>query len=81
VNYVCDGSVSLNGVAIDKAASYRVTMNSFLATDGDNFTVFNLGTDQMGGDVDLDAMEAYFVANSPVAPGTQDRIQQVTSCN
>jgi 5'-nucleotidase len=81
VNYVCDGSVSLNGVAIDKAASYRVTMNSFLATDGDNFTVFNLGTDQMGGDVDLDAMEAYFVANSPVAPGTQDRIQQVASCN
>lgn len=79
--YVCDGSVMLNGVAIDKAANYRVTMNSFLASGGDNFSVFNLGTDQLGGDVDLDAMEAYFVSHSPVAPGAQDRIQQVISCN
>lgn len=80
-NYVCDGSVMLNGQPIDKAASYRVTMNSFLATGGDNYTVFNQGTDQLGGDVDLDAMEAYFVAHSPVAPGPQDRIQQVAACN
>jgi 5'-nucleotidase len=80
-NYVCDGSVMLNGQPIEKAASYRVTMNSFLATGGDNYTVFNLGTDQLGGDVDLDAMEAYFGAHSPVAPGPQDRIQQVASCN
>jgi 5'-nucleotidase len=34
------------------------TMNSFLATGGNNFTVFNLGANQLGGDVDLDAMEA-----------------------
>jgi 5'-nucleotidase len=82
VNYVCDGSVKVNGVAIDKSASYRVTMNSFLASGGDNFTVFNLGTDQLGGDVDLDALEAYFQANpSGVAPGSQDRIQQVAACN
>ena len=79
--YVCDGSVKINGVAVDKAASYRATMNSFLASGGDNFTVFNLGTDQLGGDVDLDAIEAYFVANpAGVAPGPQDRIQQVVTC-
>lgn len=82
IYYVCDGSVKVNGVAIDKSASYRVTMNSFLASGGDNFTVFNLGTDQLGGDVDLDALEAYFQANpSGVAPGSQDRIQQVAACN
>ena len=80
--YVCDGSVKVNGMPVDKAASYRVTMNSFLASGGDNFTVFNLGTDQLGGDVDLDALEAYFQANpSGVAPGPQDRIQQVAACN
>ena len=80
--YVCDGSVKINGVPVDKAASYRVTMNSFLASGGDNFTVFNLGTDQLGGDVDLDALEAYFQANpGGVAPGPQDRIQQVAACN
>ena len=81
-NYVCDGSLKLNGVAIDKTASYRVTMNSFLASGGDNFTVFNLGTNQLGGDVDLDALEAYFQANpGGVTPGPQDRIQQVASCS
>jgi 5'-nucleotidase len=81
-NYVCDGSVKLNGVAIDKAARYRITMNSFLASGGDNFSVFNLGTEQLGGDVDLDALEAYFNANpGGVAPGPQNRIEQVAICN
>ena len=80
-NYVCDGSVLLNGAPIDRAASYRVTMNSFLASGGDNFSVFNLGTNQLGGDVDLDALELYFQANlSGVAPGARTRIQQVPSC-
>lgn len=81
-NYVCDGSLKLNGIAIDKSASYRVAMNSFLASGGDNFSVFNLGTSQLGGDVDLDALEAYLQANSGgVAPGPQNRIQQVAACN
>ena len=36
-----------------------------------------LGTDRLGGAVDTDALEAYFVANSPVAPGPQNRITLV----
>lgn len=80
-NYVCEGSVSLNGQPIEKTASYRVTMNAFLADGGDNFTVFRLGTDQLGGDIDVDAMERFFARHSPVAPGARDRIQQVASCN
>jgi 5'-nucleotidase len=67
-------SIRLGGTTIDPAASYRVTMNSFLATGGDGFTVFNQGTDQVGGAVDIDALEAYFKANSPVAPGPQNRV-------
>ena len=78
--YVCDGSVKLNGVAIDKLARYRVTMNSFLASGGDNFTVFNQGTEQLGGALDLDAMQQYFAAHDPVAPGAQDRIVHVAAC-
>lgn len=78
--FVCDGSVAIGGTPIDKAASYRVTMNSFLASGGDNFGVFNAGTDQIGGDLDLDALEAYFVAaGAPVAPGPQNRIRK--GCN
>ena len=73
--------MAINGVPLDPAASYRVAMNSFLATGGDGYSVFNLGTDQLGGDVDLDAMEAYFRANPEgVAPGPQNRIQQVADC-
>jgi 5'-nucleotidase len=80
-NYVCDASVTIDGVPIDKAQAYRVTMNSFLATGGDGFSVFNLGTDQLGGEVDVDAFEAYLKANSPVSPGPQDRIVSVASCD
>jgi 5'-nucleotidase len=52
-------------------------VNSFLADGGDNFLVLREGTDRLGGAVDVDALEAYFAANSPVAPGPQNRITQV----
>jgi 5'-nucleotidase len=70
-------TIMINGVPVDPAASYRVTVNSFLADGGDRFSVLVQGTDRLGGDVDTDALEKYFVANSPVAPGPQDRITQV----
>lgn len=55
-------SASLNGKPIDPAATYRITMNSFLAAGGDGFTVFNDGTDVVTGPVDLDGMEEYLRA-------------------
>ncbi|MGJ7501632.1 bifunctional metallophosphatase/5'-nucleotidase [Variovorax sp. ZT5P49] len=67
-------NLSLNGTAMADGTSYRVTMNSFLATGGDNFTVFNQGTDALGGDQDVDALEAYIKANSPLAPPVVGRI-------
>jgi 5'-nucleotidase len=67
-------SIQLNGVTLDPDASYRVTVNSFLADGGDNFFVLVQGTNRLGGEVDLDALTAYFAANSPVAPGAQNRI-------
>jgi 5'-nucleotidase len=71
-------AMALNGTAMTDAASYRVTMNSFLATGGDNFTVFNQGTDSLGGDQDVDALEAYIAANSPLAPPATNRIANLT---
>ena len=67
-------SIKINGVQIDPLGSYRVTVNSFLAEGGDNFSVLKDGTDRLGGELDLDALVSYFGANSPVAPGPQDRI-------
>jgi 5'-nucleotidase, C-terminal domain/MacB-like periplasmic core domain len=67
-------NLALGGAPISPAASYRVAMNSFLADGGDGFTVFREGTDQLGGEIDLDALARYLGANSPVAPGPQNRI-------
>jgi 2',3'-cyclic-nucleotide 2'-phosphodiesterase (5'-nucleotidase family) len=39
---------------------YRVAMNNFLASGGDGFSVFNEGTDQVGGEIDINALVAYF---------------------
>jgi 5'-nucleotidase len=68
----------LNGRPIRDDAAYRVTMNSFLATGGDNFTVFREGTDTMGGPQDLDALERYIAAASPLAPPVPNRITNRT---
>ena len=71
-------TIAIGGVPVDPAASYRVTVNSFLATGGDGFAVLNDGTDRLGGAVDLDAVEDYFAANpGGVGPGPQDRITRI----
>jgi len=67
-------SIMLNGSAVDPGANYRVTVNSFLADGGDGFTVLADGTDRLVGAIDVDAFVAYLGANSPVAPGPQNRI-------
>lgn len=51
--------VRKDGMPIDPAASYSVTVNSFMAAGGDNFTVLPQGLNQVGGPVDLDALIAY----------------------
>jgi 5'-nucleotidase len=53
---------------IDPAGEYRVTMNSFLASGGDDFPAFTLGTDEDTGEDDLVALEAYLAANNPYTP-------------
>jgi 5'-nucleotidase len=69
--------IMLNGETVDPAGVYRVTVNSFLADGGDNFTILREGTNRYIGIMDIDALVAYFGANSPVAPGPQDRITRV----
>lgn len=66
--------MALNGIPLIDGTTYRVTMNSFLATGGDNFTVFNQGTNTLGGDQDVDALEAYIKANDPLVPPATNRI-------
>jgi 5'-nucleotidase len=67
-------NITINGVAVDPAATYRVTVNNFLAGGGDSFSVLTQGTNVTGGPIDLDAFTAYLTAHSPVAPPSTDRI-------
>ena len=75
---VCDrvdpSTISVGGAPVSPTGTYRITVNSFLADGGDNFSVLRQGTSRLGGPLDLDALEAYFTAPSPVAPGPQNRI-------
>jgi 5'-nucleotidase len=70
-------SIKIKGVAIEPHATYRVTVNSFLADGGDHFLALRDGSNRLGGAQDLDAFEAYFRTHSPVAPGPQNRITAV----
>ena len=69
--------MTLNGQRIDPAASYRVTVNNYLALGGDGFIVLKDGIGQRIGGYDVDALYAYFQAHSPVAPAASDRIARL----
>jgi len=67
-------TVYLEGVPIDEAASYRVTVNSFLASGGDNFPTFAQGTNRADtGKIDLQSMVDYFEANPVATPDYTQR--------
>ncbi len=71
-------NIAIHGVPVDPLASYRITVNSFLADGGDAFTVLTQGTNRLGGEVDTDAFEKYLQANpSGVAPGPMNRFSRV----
>ena len=62
-------SVTIDGVALDPAASYRIATFSFLATGGDNFTEFTQGTDARdSGLVDRDAWISYLQEHPGLSP-------------
>jgi 5'-nucleotidase len=69
-------SMTLNGVPIDPAATYRVTTNDFLANGGDGFGNLTGGTDRVyAPGFDIDALVAYLGGPAaPVPPGPQNRI-------
>ena len=71
-------NVKLNGVALNPAATYMVTVNNFLADGGDNFTVFGTITaPRLDGGNDLLALVNYLGTFSPVAPPSIDRANEL----
>ena len=61
----------LNGKPLDPAASFRLVLNNYLASGGDNLSAFTTGTDITDkGIIDLDALVAWIApGRTPPAPG------------
>jgi 5'-nucleotidase len=73
------GVIKVNGVVLNPTDSIRVTMNNFMATGGDGYTVFNEGTEVLGGAQDIDALVEYFKAapEAGIAVPTLNRITPI----
>ncbi len=69
--------ITIDGVAIESDRAYRITVNSYLADGGSGFNVLTEGSERIGGEIDLDALVAYFVGVGSVSPGQQGRIIRV----
>lgn len=71
-------NVQLNGIPLNPAATYMVTVNNFLADGGDNFTTFGTITaPRLDGGNDLLALVNYLGTFSPVAPPSTDRVNEL----
>lgn len=71
-------AVHRNGVSLDRAATYTVTVNSFIADGGDNFTVLRNGSNRVVGPVDLDAMITHIQSlPQPFTATVEGRIQRL----
>jgi 5'-nucleotidase len=74
---ITDGSLKIAGTVVNKAASYRVVLNNFIADGGDGFSVFKSCTAPLGGEVDIDAFARYLQKHSPLAPPALTRITRL----
>jgi 5'-nucleotidase len=71
-------AITLNGVPLDPAATYKVTSNDFLANGGDGFTKLSGGTGRVTAPgFDVDALVAHLGAGAPVGPGPTNRITKI----
>lgn len=66
--------ILLNGQPIVADKTYHVTVNSFLSTGGDGFTILPEGKIIAGGPVDLDVFADYVQRTSPLMAPTTKRI-------
>ena len=72
-------NIMLNGVPLNPADTYMVTVNQFVADGGDNFVTFR-DIDpslRIGGGIDLDELISYFAANSPISPPGTNRANEL----
>lgn len=69
-------NVTIADKPLDPARTYRVTVNNFMASGGDNFTVLTRGTNVIDAGLDVDATEAFLKDGASVP--AEDRITDLT---
>jgi 5'-nucleotidase len=74
---VAPGDILLDGKPITPDGRYRVTVTDFLADGGDGYTILRQGRDRVVGPTDVDALESYLQAHSPIAPPATARITKL----
>jgi 5'-nucleotidase len=74
---VVPGSIQLQGEPLDMHKTYRVTVNNFMASGGDNFPVLREGSDVQTGEIDLVVAKLYLRAHGVVKPPENGRISRL----
>lgn len=73
-DHVALEDITLDGEPLDPERTYRVTVNSFLASGGDGFSILTEGELVSGGPVDLDVFVTYVENNSPLSADGKPRV-------
>ncbi|QEA12335.1 bifunctional metallophosphatase/5'-nucleotidase [Comamonas flocculans] len=73
--------MQLKGQAIVPTQDYRIGLQNYLATGGDNFSVFAEGRDIVGGGLDVDALADYLRQQSGSAPMALPTQARITALN
>ena len=74
---VVEESIVIAGRPWRRDATYRVTVNSYLAAGGDRFHVFLDGTERSGGPLDVDALAQYLSQQAASGPLTVDATPRI----
>lgn len=69
--------VTLDGAPLRLDGRYRVTVNDFLASGGDGFTVLREGGDAVAGVLDIEAVEAYAQEQEALRPPALGRVERI----
>jgi 5'-nucleotidase len=70
-------SIQLHGAPLEPQTNYRVTVNNFMASGGDNFAVLREGTDVQTGEIDLVVAKLYLRAHGLVHAPLPGRISRL----
>ncbi|MEH6445491.1 MAG: 5'-nucleotidase C-terminal domain-containing protein, partial [Oceanospirillaceae bacterium] len=67
-------SATIKGKEIDKAKTYRMAINSYIASGGDKYPVMNKHAGYVNsGFVDADVLKGYLESNSPINAAAHDK--------